>query len=196
MKQIKSQRRVRNYGEVYTDTREVNAMISLVAEEIRRLNSNVLEPACGNGNFLEAIMKEKLKCVDRIYKSKYEKELYAIQAISHIYGIDIIPDNVNESRTRLLNLYRNYIESPSKQSVRTVKFILSKNIQCGDTLACKARNGAPIVIAEWQTNSNGIIIRKDFHYEDIVNGIDKCYNIYKYTWMMNNVYELGVLKNE
>ena len=74
MKQIKSQRRVRNYGEVYTDTREVNAMISLVAEEIRRLNSNVLEPACGNGNFLEAIMKEKLKCVDRIYKSKYENE--------------------------------------------------------------------------------------------------------------------------
>jgi hypothetical protein len=29
----------------------------------------------------------------------------------------------------------------------------------------------------------------------ILNGTDKCYNKYKYTWMKKNIYGIGALKN-
>lgn len=195
MKQIKSQKRIKDYGEVYTNEREVNAMILLVSDEIRRLTSNVLEPACGNGNFLEAILKEKLSTVSKIYHTCYEKELYTIQAVCHIYGIDILPDNVKESRTRLFDICCNYIKSPSKSFMRGLKFILRHNIQCGNTLICKTYNDTPLKISEWDVKKDGTIIRKEFHYSDILNGINKCYNIYRYTWMKKNMYGLGALKN-
>lgn len=52
-KQVKSKKRVSEHGEVYTAKREVNAMLDLVKDETERIDSRFLEPACGNGNFLE-----------------------------------------------------------------------------------------------------------------------------------------------
>ena len=65
-KQIKSKRRVSDHGEVFTAEREVNAMLDLVKQETERVDSTFLEPACGNGNFLAAILKRKLAVVDII----------------------------------------------------------------------------------------------------------------------------------
>lgn len=193
--QIKSQKRVRDYGEVYTNKREVDSMISLVSNEVRRLDSNVLEPACGNGNFLEAILREKISTIDKLSHTAYEKELYTIRAVCHIYGIDIMNDNVNESRTRLFNICCDYIGSPSKSFIKGIKLVLKRNIQCGDTLSCETNQGKPIVISEWDIKSDGTVIRKDFYYSDILNGTDKCYNRYKYTWMKKNIYVIGALEN-
>ncbi len=50
--QIKSKERVLAYGEVFTNPREVNAMLDLVKPETDRIDSRFLEPACGDGNFL------------------------------------------------------------------------------------------------------------------------------------------------
>lgn len=58
--QIISRQRVAERGEVFTAEREVNAMLDLVANECLRPDSRFLEPACGNGNFLAAILKRKL----------------------------------------------------------------------------------------------------------------------------------------
>ena len=55
--QIKSKERVSERGEVFTAEREVNAMLDLVANECLRPDSRFLEPACGDGNFLSAILK-------------------------------------------------------------------------------------------------------------------------------------------
>lgn len=49
--QVKSRERVANHGEVYTSSREVNAMLDLVKQETERIDSRFLEPACGTGNF-------------------------------------------------------------------------------------------------------------------------------------------------
>ena len=68
-KQIKSKKRVRNNGEVFTNEREVNAMLDLVKQETERIDSRFLEPACGNGNFLIEILRRKLEVV----KSRYKK---------------------------------------------------------------------------------------------------------------------------
>ena len=74
--QIKSKERVSQRGEVFTAEREVNAMLDLVANECLRPNSRFLEPACGDGNFLSAILQRKLTELRRKYKKSprdYEK---------------------------------------------------------------------------------------------------------------------------
>ena len=58
--QVKSKERVSGFGEVFTNKREVNAMLDLVKEESYRVDSRFLEPACGTGNFLVAILDRKL----------------------------------------------------------------------------------------------------------------------------------------
>jgi type I restriction-modification system DNA methylase subunit len=66
-KQVKSKKRVADHGEVFTNDREVNAMLDLVKHETERIDSRFLEPACGNGNFLAEVLRRKLKVVDQRY---------------------------------------------------------------------------------------------------------------------------------
>ena len=102
--QIKSKERVAERGEVFTAEREVNAMLDLVANECLRPDSRFLEPACGDGNFLSAILKRKLAELRRKYKKSprdYEKQ--AVVAIGSLYGVDIMNDNVEWHEPRKLD---------------------------------------------------------------------------------------------
>lgn len=65
--QIKSKERVAEHGEVFTNEREVNAMLDLVKDATKRIESRFLEPACGDGNFLIEILRRKLAVVKRQY---------------------------------------------------------------------------------------------------------------------------------
>lgn len=112
--QVKSRQRVADHGEVFTAEREVKAMLNLLPNEIwQKINSKFLEPACGNGNFLAEILARKLDMILQMLQSKkikkthwqFNYEYYAIQSISSIYGIEILPDNCLECRERLLNLF-------------------------------------------------------------------------------------------
>ena len=101
-KQIKSRQRVADHGEVYTAEREVKAMCDLVSDECNRIDSRFLEPACGDGNFLAEILCRKLAVVKKKYKKSvidYEKN--SLLAVSSIYGVDILADNVDACRERL-----------------------------------------------------------------------------------------------
>jgi hypothetical protein len=59
-RQIKSKERVSEHGEVFTNEREVKAMLDLVKNETNRIESTFLEPACGDGNFLAEIITRKI----------------------------------------------------------------------------------------------------------------------------------------
>ena len=59
-RQIRSKERVAKHGEVFTNEREVNAMLDLVKDETNKIESTFLEPACGDGNFLVEIIRRKL----------------------------------------------------------------------------------------------------------------------------------------
>ena len=84
--QVVSRDRVTNHGEVYTNAREVNAMLDLVKNETERIDSRFLEPACGNGNFLIEVLSRKLRIVeDRYRKSQTDFEYYSIIAVSSLY---------------------------------------------------------------------------------------------------------------
>lgn len=117
--QIKSKKRVSDFGEVFTAEREVKAMCDLVKQETERIESRFLEPACGNGNFLVEILSRKL--------SKCSNEEEAIAACSSIYGVDILEDNIIECRQRLQNLVSQYFPLDCTN-------IFNKNIIQGDFL--------------------------------------------------------------
>lgn len=173
-KQIKSKDRVRDKGEVFTNEREVNAMLDLVKQETDRIDSKFLEPACGNGNFLIEILKRKLEVVKARYsKSQWECEKNALIAVMSVYGVDILQDNVNECIERLFNLFEKYYKSIFKTKIkenylRIAKFILEKNILCGDALSMKDSKGNPIVFAEWAFVKGSFVQRRDFKYEQLI----------------------------
>lgn len=100
--QIKSRQRVTEHGEVFTAEREVKAMCDLVKQETERIDSRFLEPACGTGNFLTEILARKLAVVKSEYgRSPLEYEKYSLLAVSSLYGVDIMADNVETCRERL-----------------------------------------------------------------------------------------------
>lgn len=172
--QIKSKTRVRDKGEVFTNPREVNAMLDLVKQETERIDSRFLEPACGNGNFLIEILRRKLEVVKARYKkSQWEYEKNALIAVMSIYGVDIMQDNIDECIKRLLNLFEDYYKSLFKKQIKTeyleiVKFVLTKNILSGDALTMKTSVGQPIVFAEWSFVKGSLVQRRDFSYEQLL----------------------------
>lgn len=100
-RQIKSKERVRAHGEVFTAPREVNAMLDLVKDETERLDATFLEPACGDGNFLDEVLRRKLAVCRRRYgRSATDYEKFSFLACTTLYGVDILADNVARCRER------------------------------------------------------------------------------------------------
>ena len=178
--QTKSKERVRDHGEVFTNEREVKAMCDLVKDETERIDSRFLEPACGDGNFLAEILTRKLEVVKRKYKkSTLDYEKNAVLAISSVYGVDILNDNVLACRDRLFKLWDKEYKTVCKkdcnnQTREAVKFILSKNIVCGNalTLKCVNENGnetdEPIVFSEWAFITGFQMQRQDYTFAHLL----------------------------
>lgn len=174
-KQVKSKQRVADYGEVYTNEREVNAMLDLVKHETERIDSRFLEPACGNGNFLAEVLRRKLTVVSsRFAKSQVEWEQNAIIAISSIYGIDILEDNVKECRERLYqifeNTYVNLFKTKTKQEcLRSVHFLFGLNIVFGDALDfTNPVTKEAIILPEWSSINGTMLKRRDYKFQLLV----------------------------
>lgn len=174
-KQVKSRKRVLNHGEVFTAEREVKAMCDLVKQETERIESRFLEPACGNGNFLAEILRRKLATVKKRYrKCSFDYERYSVLAVSSLYGVDILEDNSRECRERLFNIweteYRKTIKSePDEKCCNAVKWIIEKNILCGDALTMLKNDGDPIIFSEWSMIMGNRIKRKDYRLDVLLN---------------------------
>ena len=112
--QIKSRKRVAEHGEVFTNEREVKAMLDLVPlwnNANQAINATFLEPACGDGNFLSEIIDRKLTMIAKHRKPNYKKDQPAYEkamlvATGSIYGIDIMHDNVKECVARLYKILK------------------------------------------------------------------------------------------
>lgn len=176
-KQVVSKRRVVDHGEVYTAKREVNAMLDLVKQETERIESRFLEPACGTGNFLAEILERKLSVVELRYgKNQLEYERNAVLAVSSIYGIDILEDNVVECRKRLFAIfdqrYSSLFKEDAKEDCRNaVKYIFERNIIWGDALTLKTagNNPQPIVFSEWSAVNGNMVKRRDFTFRELLD---------------------------
>ena len=181
-KQVKSKQRVADHGEVFTSEREVNAMLDLVKQETERIDSRFLEPACGDGNFLAEILRRKLAVVKKVYKkSPIDYEKNAVLAVSSIYGVDILQDNVDACRTRLFEIWDKEYTAVCKKEVNldcrdAVRFILSSNIVCGNALSLMKVDafgwdtGEPIVFSEWAFVTGSMMQRSDYTFDKLLKG--------------------------
>lgn len=176
-KQVISKQRVTDHGEVFTNKREVNAMLDLVKQETERIDSRFLEPACGTGNFLAEILERKLQVVESRYeKIQLEYERNAVLAVSSIYGIDILEDNVAECRNRLLEIFHNRYQAKFKSAVnpectRSIQYILQRNIIWGNALDLMTVGNAPvqIVFSEWSLINGSMLKRRDFTFHGLLD---------------------------
>jgi hypothetical protein len=174
-KQVKSKKRVADHGEVFTNEREVNAMLDMVRNETDRIESRFLEPACGNGNFLAEVLRRKLNVVDNRYaKSQVEWERYAIIAVSSIYGVDILEDNAQECRQRLYEIFNQRYKALfglhcKQECQRSIRFLLQRNILWGDALDfTNPLTKEPIVFSEWSPVNGSLLNRRDYVFRFLV----------------------------
>ncbi len=180
--QVKSRQRVADHGEVFTAEREVKAMCDLVKDETERIDSRFLEPACGDGNFLSEILSRKLAVVRKKYgrnASDYEKN--SLLAVSSLYGVDILSDNVAACRERLFVIWNNEYKTVCRLAAdddvcRSVRFILDRNIICGNGISMRLVDEnaedtpVPIVFSEWAFITESNIQRRDYTFDELLNG--------------------------
>lgn len=174
-KQVKSRKRVADHGEVFTNEREVKAMLDLVNDQCERIDATFLEPACGSGNFLIEILRRKLGVLqDKYAKSQTEYDANLIKATSSLYGVELLQDNTVECRERLFNeiqkTYPKKFNSSDSfhQLMDSVKFILHKNIICGDALNYTTQAGEPIVFTEWKFVNDTDVKQRCFDYQVVL----------------------------
>lgn len=187
-RQVKSKQRVADHGEVFTADREVNAMLDLVKQETERVDSRFLEPACGDGNFVAEILCRKLEAAKkRAVPPKKKKPLpmefekQSVIAVASIYGVDLMMDNVLACRERLYEIWNKEYEKICKKEIsedcrEAVRFILSRNIVCGNALSLKVVDDEgndteePIVFSEWSFVMGDKMQRTDYRFDKLLAG--------------------------
>lgn len=57
--QIRSRKKVSDFGEVFTGDKEIEAMLDLVSTKSCQIETTFLEPSCGNGIFFNRYIRKK-----------------------------------------------------------------------------------------------------------------------------------------
>lgn len=164
---VKSKQRVANRGEVFTPAWMVEAMLDLVKDEAERIDSRLLEPACGSGNFLVQVLRRKLAAVELKYgRVDFERRHFALLALMCIYGIELLPDNITECRANLLDIFAEYMNLDAADELyRAAAHVLTLNLVYGDALTMKDSEEASITFAEWGYLDKGKFQRRDFRFD-------------------------------
>lgn len=126
-----SKERVKKFAEVFTPDWVVNEMVDAIDDSLR--NATVLEPACGEGPFLQNILIRKL--------------IYGVpptEALKTLYGVELLEDNVALCRQRLLEIAG---DTPEHRE------IVNKNIIQGDFL----KDLDTIVFYDWKNNTTSTL---------------------------------------
>ncbi len=174
----KSKSRVRDHGEVFTPDFIVDDMLDLVKNETENIESRFLEPACGDGNFLIKVLERKLDVVKRVYKkSQFDYERNALIAISNIYGVELLDDNVELAQKRLYNFFLDYYQKLYKKKInddflKSIKYVFKKNILQGNALTLKNKKDEPITFSEWSLVNGVKIKRRDFQFATLTEIYD------------------------
>ena len=101
---VKSEERIRDLGEVFTPSATVQAMLALLPQDMWAIHPSptFLEPACGDGNFLVAILEHKLDRIARDFSNgrlpagdtPEAAQFHGLEALASIYAVDISVDNI------------------------------------------------------------------------------------------------------
>lgn len=150
--QIRSRKRVRDLAEVFTNEREIHAMLELFPDAFTSIDIKFLEPTCGNGNFLVEIIRRKLRLVRKAdFESQEQYEFDILRCLASTYGVDISEENVTDSRTRLAHEVLFHFQEdapgvgPTDGFLNAAAQILGDNIAQGDSL----NSPENIELCEW-----------------------------------------------
>lgn len=160
---IKSKHRVQKHGEVFTPSWMVQKMLDTpgVKEACDNPTATFLEPSAGDGNFLTAILERKLTAITQHYDARNWKTK-SLLALSSIYGIEFLADNLEVARSRMFLTYLDWYEQhlgehlTSKSDLyRSAHYLIHKNIVRGNTLTKRhPETDKFIVLNEWKQNPN------------------------------------------
>lgn len=181
---VKSAERVRDLGEVFTPATTVHAMLNLLPEAMWAVHPapTFLEPACGDGNFLIAILSRKLAAITAAHADDTSVEtasFHALEALSSIYAVDISVDNIiggtpgHEigARTRLLTVFTDWHETTLGKRLaarsplwRSAQWIVDHNLLVGNMLTTDAngqptgRDALPLMEYEWAPGAGTVTV--------------------------------------
>ena len=109
---MRSKARCDEHGEVFTPTELVLNMMEELPRDMWTDGKSFLDPTCGNGQFLAAA------CIVKQQRGN-------TQVLETIYGADLMPDNVADTKQRLLSIMG---DTPANRA------IVDTNIVCRDGL--------------------------------------------------------------
>lgn len=185
---FKTKERVRDLAEVFTSEREVRSMLDLVRYLSENVENTFLEPSCGNGNFLVAILKRKLETIKTKYRNQIDAEFYMIKAVASIYGIDISEENVLEARERLFYEVKDFYSNSYNTKKATegfwdsVRWIIEKNIIIGDML----NKIEDVVLVEYTTPKKYFFKRQEFRLIDQMKSKKKAETLFSISTPLQN----------
>jgi hypothetical protein len=156
---VKSPERIRDLGEVFTPSNIVQEMLDLLPPDTWNVHPapTFLEPACGDGNFLIAILERKLTNITKCLQSNKlpagntleAAQFHALEALSSIYAVDISEDNIiggtpgHEigARSRLLAMFTRWNQEVLNKQLannsiifRSASWIVEHNFIVGNML--------------------------------------------------------------
>ncbi|WP_439242411.1 N-6 DNA methylase [Lonepinella sp. BR2474] len=132
---IISKQRVKDFGEVFTPTKIVKAMLDMVYDNCLNHRTTFYEPSCGIGNFLVEILNRKLWFIIEDRETDPELTAMFYESLGSLYGVDIQEDNVLECRSRLKELFVELAKvAKVNLNYELVDIILSSNIRCANAL--------------------------------------------------------------
>ena len=174
---IQSKNEFLSVSNLYTAEREVNAMLGLLGSINANITATYLDPACGNGNFLIAILRRKLDAVFSIHPQPMhlDVEFRLLQAAASIHGIDSSEENLEDARARMkavvIDAFSEYLNTwKAKEGFyAALNYILDTNIQCGDML-----NGVhEIVVTEFTQPKRHHFGRARFRMVEMMCKVDR-----------------------
>lgn len=185
---IKSKDRVQKHGEVFTPSWMVQKMLDTpgIREKTEDIYATFLEPSAGDGNFLEAILERKLSAVTRNYDKKNWKTK-SLFALSSIYGIEYLEDNLEVARARMFLCYLDWYEdsfgerlSSNTDIYKSAHYLIKKNIVRGNTLAKRHPDSNELIMfSEWKRVKGypSLVEEKRFAFAELfgenIDGEDK-----------------------
>ncbi len=198
---VKSPERVRDLGEVFTPAATVSEMLDLFPKSIWTVHPSptFFEPACGDGNFLVAILERKLKNIEEDFKkgllpagsTAESAQFHALEALASIYAIDISKDNIvggtpgHEigARTRLINTFSDWNKDVLAKNLnernlvlRSALWIVEHNLIIGNMLPIDSigrstiRDEIPIIVYLWNSSTKNVSLLKTTLGAVIANG--------------------------
>lgn len=108
---IKSEERVRDFGEVFTPVHIVNKMLDTLPQEVFMPDKTFLEPACGEGAFIIEILKRKF--------ANCKKRRDYTDSLKSVYGMELQEDNVDICIKNIIALCEEYFK-PTKGDIQII----------------------------------------------------------------------------